>query len=512
MSEQYCAFGPFVFDMHRRILLKGGSPVAIGQKCAVLLETLLAAGGKAVSKSALMEAAWQTENIEESNLAVQMAALRKCLGRPKSGGEWIATVHRVGYQFVNPDEAKEAPHSQYSIAACHAIADRPSIAVLPFISMSGDPEKEYFSDGITEDIITELSRFQSLIVIARSSSFAFRGQNIDIVRAGRQLGVQYMLEGSVRQVGNHIRITAQLVETGSGRHVWAERFDRCGEELFAIQDQVVQTIVGTLVGRLHASAADQVKRKPPASLTAHEYVLRGNALPFEDREAAGEARRLFGKAIELDPGCARAYALLADLTYVEWWSEMNGSDDGLDRAFELASKAVALDENDYTCQGVLGWALMLRQAHELAEQHHLKAFELNQNRASVLAGLGGFYAYQGKPAKGMKYFERARLLDPFFGPPWYWRMHGIIHFATRRYDETIATFSRLPALPFWAPAYVAASHALALRREDARRHAAEVLRLKPDFSLRVFAAKEPYKQPAERERLLDGLREAGLPE
>lgn len=511
MSKTY-AFGPFVFDMDRKLLLKGTAPVEIGQKCAILLETLLAAGGKAVSKSALMQAAWQTENIEESNLAVQIAALRKYLGKPKSGGEWIATVHRVGYQFVNPDEAMGAALSQHSNTVGQALPERPSIAVLPFANMSGDPEKEYFSAGLTDDIITELSRFQTLFVTARSSSFALRGQSIDIVRTGHQSGVQYKLEGSVRQVGNRIRISAQLAETGSGRHVWAERYDSEGEELFVVQDELVRTIVGTLVGRLHSAAVDTIKRKPPASLTAYDCVLRGNALSFEGCETASEARRLFRKAIELDPGYARAYALLADLTYLEWWNNMVGSPDGLDQAFELAKKAVALDENDYTSQGAVGWALMLRQAHEFAEHHFLKSLELNPNRASMLASLGGLYAYQGKPEEGLKCFKKARLLDPFFGPSWYWRMLGVIHFSARQYDETVAVLGRSLALPFWGPAYVAASHALARRSADARRHAAEVLRLKPEFSLRLFAAKEPYKQPGIRECLLEGLRSAGLPE
>ena len=191
---------------------------------------------------------------------------------------------------------------------------------------------------------------------------------------------------------------------------------------------------------------------------------------------------------------------------------MSGSNEGLERAFELARKAVALDENDYTCQGVLGWALMLRQSHELAGQHHLKALELNRNRPSVLAGLGGLYAYQGRPEEGLKCFERARLLDPYFGPLWYRRMLGVVHFAAHQYDEAIAVLSQSLALPFWGPAYTAACHALARRGADAKRHADEALRLKPDFSLRLFAAKEPYKQPAESERLLDGLRKAGLPE
>jgi TolB-like protein len=392
------------------------------------------------------------------------------------------------------------------------VVDRPSIAVLPFIHLDGDPQQQYLSDSITEDIITELSRFRSLSVIARSSSFVFRGQNIDITRVGRELGAKYVVEGSVRRAGNRIRVTAQLIETGSARHIWAERFDSSEEELLVVQDQLVSTIVGTLIGRLQVSAAAQANRKPPTSLTAYEYLLRGNALPFDDHKSAVEARSLFNKAIELDPGYARAYALLADLTYVDWWNEMSVSKNLLDQALELARKAVALDESDYTCQGVLGWALMLCQDYDLAERHHLKAYELNRNRASVLAGLGGFYAYQGKPIEGMRYFERAKPLDPFFEPNWYWRMLGVIHFAGHRYAEAIAAFSRPSILPFWGHAYVAACHAISLSISDAERRAAEVLRLAPEFSIQIFSSKEPYKQSADRERLCEGLRVAGLPE
>ncbi len=512
MSEERYGFGSFEFDMRRRVLRRNGSPIAIGNKCALLLETLLAAGGKVVPKSELIEAAWQTGNIEESNLAVQIAALRRCLGKSSSGNEWIVTVQRVGYQFVDVGKARKLSPQIDSEVHAQTPVGCPSIAVLPFITMDGDPQQQSFSDGIAEDIITELSRFRSLSVIARSSSFAFRGQNIEISRVGRELGAQYVVEGSVRRVGNRVRVTAQLIETRSAHHVWAERFDSDEAQLAVTQDQLVRTIVGTLIGRLQVSAAGEANRKSSTSLTAYELLLRGNALPFDDLKAAAEARRLFSKAIELDPGYARAYALLADLTYVEWWNEMGESKGRLNRALALARQAVALDENDYTCQGVLGWALMLCQDHDLAEQHHLKAYELNQNRASVLAGLGGFYAYLGNPVEGMKYFEKAKPLDPFFGPNWYWRVLGVIHFAGRRYDDAIAAFGRPSVTPFWGQAYLAACHALSHRIRDARRHAAEVLHLAPEFSARSFVAKEPYKRSTDRERLLEGLHAAGLPE
>ena len=180
MNEQNYKFGTFVFDAKRKILLKQGSPVSIGQKCLVLLESLLAAEGRAVSKSELMDAAWSTQNIEESNLAVQIAALRKCLGRSKSGEEWIATVQRVGYQFVNPYNLPEA--------STISVIKAGEVAILPFENMSGDPEQTYFSDGITNDIIAELSKYRELLVIARNSSFQFRGKSVDVRSVGRRTG------------------------------------------------------------------------------------------------------------------------------------------------------------------------------------------------------------------------------------------------------------------------------------------------------------------------------------
>ena len=314
-----------------------------------------------------------------------------------------------------------------------------------------------------------------------------------MIRVGRELGVQYLLEGSVRRLGKRIRITAQLIDAASGHHLWAERFDRDEEETFAVQDQVVRTIVGTLVGRLQAAGAEIAKRKAPTSLAAYEYLLRGDALPLDSPEAEAEALRPNQKAIAIDPAYGRAYALLAYLVHLEWLRDMSGSDRLLDRAFELATKAVAIDENDGTCQALLGLIQLNRQSYALAEHHYLKALELNHNSSSLMASVGSLYGYLGKPEKGMSYFEEARLLDPFFDPPWYRPSVGIVHFTAGRYDDAIAALARSPSMPFWGYPYLAASHALAGRTDPAEDCAATVIRLMPDFSLTRFAAKETFK-------------------
>jgi TolB-like protein/Tfp pilus assembly protein PilF len=390
--------------------------------------------------------------------------------------------------------------------------DKSSIAVLPFTNMSGDPEQAYFSDGITEDILTELSRFRALSVIARNSSFRFRGEDVDVVRIGSELNVQYVLEGSVRKIGNKLRITAQLIDAATGSHLWAGRFDRSQEEIFAVQDEVVRMIVGTLAGRLQAAGVEKALRKPPASLAAYDCVLRADALPSGSPEARAEARRLSERAIELDPTYGRAYAQLAISYYAEWQNDYSGSRVALDQAYSLANRAVALDGNDSSAHSFLGLIHMKRRSYDLAEHCLQKAMALNPHRPVLMASLGMLYGYLGRPEEAIAYYHQAKLIDQFYDPTWYWPMLGILHFIAGRYDEAIIHLSRSPDMPPWVHGYLAACYALTDQRDQAVSHAAEALRQAPDFSAIQFLAKEPFKQSADQNRLLEGLRKAGLPE
>jgi adenylate cyclase len=399
-----------------------------------------------------------------------------------------------------------------AIPAAKAATDKPSIAVLPFTNMSGDPEQTYFSDGITEDILTELSRFRPLSVIARNSSFRFRGSDVDVVRIGRELNVQYVLEGSVRKIGSKIRITAQLIDATTGSHVWADRFDRTQEEIFTVQDQVVSRIVGTLAGRLQAADIEKALRKPPASLAAYDCVLRADALPSGNRGAQAEARRLAEKAIELDPSYGRAHMQLAVSYCEEWANDYSGSDTALDQACSLANRAIALDDNDSNSFSILGWFHVLRRAYDLAEHCFQKSIALNPNRPGVMPKLGLLYGYIGRPEEGIAYYKQAKLIDQYYEPTWYWPALGSLHFAAGRYEEAIAHLSRSPTMPHWVHGYLAACFALTEQSDQAARHAAEALRLAPDFSAIQFLKKEPFKHSADQNRLLDALRKAGLPE
>ena len=260
----------------------------------------------------------------------------------------------------------------------------PSIAVLPFDNLSGDPAQTYFSDGFTEDLITELSRFRTLVVLARHSSFSLRGQSHDAVEIGRRLGVGYLLEGSVRRLGERVRITAQLIDAANGAHLWADRYDRALDDIFAVQDEVVATIAATLSGRIVSAGVERARQKPTADLDAYDCVLRGmERLADYGAEANAAARSLFEQAIELDPAYALAHGYLALAIFnQEWGAERESM---LASCLAAARKAVALDPNDSRCHRILAMILLSAREFERADSHSERSVVLNPNDASAAA-------------------------------------------------------------------------------------------------------------------------------
>ncbi len=457
-------------------------------------------------------------------IAVRLEAMAEPGGINISGGvhDQVAGKLEVTFDDLGPCEVKNSskPVRVFRVkvdggAQVHAAArlpSRPSIAVLPFQNMSGDADQQYFCDGITEDIITELSRFRQMHVVSRNSSSRFGGTDLDMIRVGRELGVHYLVEGSVRRMGARTRITAQLIDAATGNHIWAERYDNAQDEIFDVQDRVVRTIVGTLAGRMNMAGVEIALRKPPASLAAYEYVLRGDALPWGTPEGETEARLLFKKAIEIDPGYARAYAQLSFSLSREWIRDMSDSNQLKDEAFDMALRAVTLDENDTLCQLAMVWTQVDRGAYELAEQHLAKALALNPNHPSVQTDLAMFHNYRGEPEKAIEGLKEARRLDPFYTPSWYWGEVGAAYFNARRYDEAIESMRRSTALSPAKQAWLAASYALAGKPDLASECAADLLRRMPNFSVARFVAKEPLRRADDKQHLADGLRKAGLPE
>ncbi|HSR64607.1 MAG TPA: TIR domain-containing protein [Xanthomonadaceae bacterium] len=389
--------------------------------------------------------------------------------------------------------------------------DRVPICVLPFVNLSGDPAQDFLCDGITEDIITELSRWRILQVRSRAASFRHRGAAADLAQVARELDVDFVVEGSVRRMGERVRITAQLIDAGTGSHIWAEKFDRAADEPFAVQDQVVRTIVSTLVGRVQVLDTARARRKPPAALAAYECVLKGNALPWDDPEGAAQATRLFEQAIAIDPGYAMAHALLAARRYGDWQLDYSGSDALLDEAWRLARRGVELDNNESTCFSILAQVCLLRHAWALCLQNAQRAVELNPGNQWNLADMGLMLTYLGRAEEALSWFRRAREIDPYFDPPWYYRATGQALMVLRREDEALAMFDQLGTGHFRFSALRAACHARLGHAAEASAHAAACLALKPDFTIARFLRKEPFRDAGDADRLAESLRMAGLP-
>ena len=307
--------GPFRLDGEAQILFRGARPLALGERAVALLRVLVERAGAPVSKDALIEAAWPGVVVEESNLTVQVAALRRALGEEVGGERSIETLQRRGYRYVGPVSAAEGGSrvaAAMLASPAPALPERASVAVLPFANLSGDQDQEYFADGMVEDIITGLSRIKWLFVVARNSSFTYKGQAVNVKEVGRELGVRYLLEGSVRRGGTRVRIAAQLVEAETGAHVWAERYDRRFDDIFALQDEITLSVVGAIEPNLREAEITRIRRKRPDNLDAYDLVLR--ALPHAYvamPEEVAKAMPLLGKALAIEPDYAGAHSWLA---------------------------------------------------------------------------------------------------------------------------------------------------------------------------------------------------------
>lgn len=391
-----------------------------------------------------------------------------------------------------------------------ALPDKPSIAVLPFQNMSGDPEQEYFADGITEDIITELSRFHSLFVIARNSSFQYRDKGVDVRRVARELGVRYVVEGSVRTMANCIRVTAQLIDATLGTHLWSERYDRNIDDLFEVQDEVTRTIVATLTGRVEDAEIRGAASKRTDNLQAYDMLLHGiehlrGYAPDDNRRA----RELFECVVSLDPRFALAHAYLGLSLLVE--NGYGSAPEAIkNRALECTLTAVRLDPGESRCHQFLAQAYRFQDKFDMAIQHFERGAALNPNDANGIAQMGSVLAIAGRAEEGIELIRQAMRLNPLH-PEWYWAGLSSALYLARRYEEALVANRQLaPSRHAWPLARVAACLAQLGRLDDAGAQAAEVLRLQPDF--RVSAELPHYKNRDDAEHVRDGMLKAGLPE
>ena len=400
------------------------------------------------------------------------------------------------------------------------VTDGPSVAVLPFVNLSGDPQQDYFSDGMTEDITTELSRFSEIAVIARNSAFQYKGKAVDIRQVGRELNARYVLEGSVRRSGGRLRIAAQLIDATTGVHRWAERYDRELHDAFAVQDEMARTIVGTLAAHVNRAEIERALLKPPAAWEAYEYYLHGAEAYFlhltrRTKGALYDARRLLEKSQAIDPDYARAAAMLARTHHYAYFEPLDGdylSPAALDRALELAEAAVRLDPRLPPARAQLGYVLLYKRRHDAAIAEFERGWALNPNFIDYR--FGSALMYVGEPARAIEVLEAGIRLDPF-QPSYAFGLMGIVNYMLKRYGEAVRWLRectlRMPNVQ-WPHAWLAAGYARLGQLEEAGAESADVLRINPAFTIESWKRTAPFKDPKDLEHVIDGLSKAGLPE
>ena len=477
--------------------------------------------GDGVNVAARLESLADPGGIMVSSAVHDQVRDKLSFGFEDMGEQSVKNIARpVGVHRVKLTQTAVVGKSATTTAKMDRTAsDRPSLAVLPFANMSGDPEQEYFADGITEDIITALSKLRWFFVIARNSTFTYKGKAIDVKRVARELGVRYVLEGSVRKSSNRVRITAQLIDAASGSHIWAERYDGELNDIFDLQDQVTMRVVGAIAPKLEQIEIERAKHKPTESLDAYDHYLRGMAnLHQWTKESSDEAHRQFYRAIELDAGFASAYGMAAwgfVLRKANGWMDDRARE--ISEATRLARRAVELGPDDATALSGAGYALVY-VAHDLDNGSEIldRALALNPNLALTLINSGWTKAFLGEPDMAIKHVTHAMRLSPL--DPMSFRTLGAIavaHFVAGRYDDaSLWAAKALQERPNFLPAIreLAASKALAGRDSEAQAAMARLREVDPAMRVSNVKGWVPFRRAEDLARLEEGLRKAGLPE
>jgi adenylate cyclase len=480
------------------VLVEDGDIFGDGVNVAARLETLADPGGICVSRAVRDQVGNRLDDVVFDDLGDQNV---KNISRP-------IRVFRIRIE----EGSLTAPKDATDIAAAATGSKKPSIAVLPLVNMSGDPEQEFFADGLTEDIITELSRFRDLLVISRNSAFVYKGKPVKVQDVGREFGVDYVLEGSVRKSGERIRVTVQLIDAETDRHIWAERYDRELEDIFAIQDEMTRAIVATLPGRVEAAGHDRAKRKPTDNMMAYECVLAAKVLHHRSMRADNaEAQRLLDRALALDPNYAHAHAWKACVLGQSWiYGWCSDIDATLQQVVNELEIALALDENDSDVHRILAAVNLTRDDHDKATYHQERALALNPNYDLVVVQQGELLTWLGRPEEGIDWIRKAMRLNPHH-PERFWSHLARACYCAEKYAEAADALSRLTRPDHTHHAFLAATFAQMGNSVAAAAHAAEVLKREPKFSVAAYLATQHYRHEVDRRRHEAGLLRAGLP-
>jgi len=510
-------FEEYAFDTARRQLCCGPDVIAVTPQVFDLLAYLIRHRERVVTKDDLIGAIWNGRIVSDAALTTRLNAARCAIDDSGAEQRLIKTFPRKGFRFVGQvREAREvAPNPGDAPESAPAVPDNPSIAVLPFANMSGDPEQEYFADGIVEDIITALSRFKSLFVIARNSSFTFKGRAVDIKEVGRRLGVRYVLEGSVRKASGKVRITGQLIDAVTGAHLWADRIERDLTDVFALQDEVTLAVVSAIEPKMRQTEIELATRRRPENLTAYDFYLR--AMPqyyLATREGLAEAIRLAHRALELDPRFG-SVAALAGVCHMQNVVVGYANDPQFDRkeAVRLVRLALSIDDGDpeTLARASVTLAFMVGDSEAEIEMAD-RAVALNPNSWVTWNCRGHVYRVAGLPEEAIRSFERAIRMSPV-DPRLYQTLtgKGLALIELRRFDEAIVVLKKSLRQNLYLATYRCLASAFAHLGRDAEAHdaAARVLEIEPAFTISAFIARGG--QPNAK-LFIEGLRKAGLPE
>lgn len=518
MGSGIYRFGPFRLDPAANLLYRGAEPTMLGRRAVALLCRLLESAGAPVSKDALVEAGWGGLAVADNNLTVQMAALRRVLAETAGAERWIETMPRRGYRYVGPavvDEIPDAPAAADAVPL-PALPEKPSIAVLPFSNLSGDPEQDYFADGMVDDIVTGLSRINWLFVMAKNSTHGYKGRAPDRKRVGRELGVRYLLEGSVRKAGRDVRVSAQMIDASTGATLWAERFDRSSDDIFALQDEIALSAVGAIAPSVRRAEIERVRRQRPDSLDAYDLVLRAQTdVDSGMPEQVTRALLLLERAIALDPAYALAHGNAA-MSHHCLFLRAGLREADRDASIRHARSAILHGQDDAAALTLAGFCIGMdghdREAAFTALEAALaisSSSALTYILGSVLLGWGG------EAERAIEWSERGLRLSPF--DPWAFAAfdaQAMSHLLRGRYDEACrAAYRSVQANPAHSITHVQLTAALAMlgRLEEARVAATRVIELHPTFRYgRQFQG--VGCAPALAAVLGDALRTAGLPE
>ena len=479
-------FGRFQLDLRKRELRRDGSPVKLGSKALDILCALAQAQGKVVTKNQLMSEVWPGIVVEESNIQVHVSNLRKALDEVTEGQSFVVTVPGRGYRLLGLQSRTQVNEQRVPQPAVNI--PETCIAVLPFTNMSGDPEQEYFADGIVEDIIAGLSRIKWLFVIARNSSFTYKGKPIDVRQVARELGTRYVLEGSVRRAGERVRLTAQLIEAQTGRNLWAERYDRLLDDIFAVQDEITMSVIGAIEPNLRKVEVDRVMRKRPDNLDAYELVLR--ALPSVQNfmtTGAAAAIPILQKALELEPDYAGAHALLSRCFHFRY---SRGGLHEEDRLASIRHARAAIASDDATTLAIAGLMIWFDE-HDVATAFDLfeRALAISNSNVVALGNSAFALAWMGETQRAIERARRALRVSPFDTLLAYLAI-AIAQFHAEHYDEAREAARRAAESnpDFSVPHILLAVAFVQLGRLDEAKAAAQrVLALDPGFTMQDWS-------------------------